>query len=166
MLLLRAFELLQGQRFQLLILGKGGLEAQILEAAKRDARISFKGYCTQSEAKSLECGATVLINPRPSRQAFTQYSFPSKILEYMATGRPVISTRLPGIPEEYFAHMIVLENETPEELAALFLRLEALPRAVLDELGANARTFVSVKKNERSQGQRILAFLERLGIES
>ena len=31
-----------------------------------------------------------------------RYSFPSKLFEYLQAGKPVISTRLPGIPADYF----------------------------------------------------------------
>jgi glycosyltransferase involved in cell wall biosynthesis len=115
-LLLQAFLRLEDQSLRLLILGKGDYEENIRQASLKDPRIVFKGYCPQGEIKKLLNAATVLINPRPTNQSFTQYSFPSKTIEYMVSGRPVISTRLPGIPDDYFPYLYVLENETPEGL--------------------------------------------------
>jgi glycosyltransferase involved in cell wall biosynthesis len=43
-----------------------------------------------------------MLNPRDPSWRGTPYSFPSKLLEYLTTGKPIISTRLPGIPAEYF----------------------------------------------------------------
>ena len=41
------------------------------------------------------------MNPRSADAEYTKYSFPSKTIEYLATGVPVVMNRLPGIPEEY-----------------------------------------------------------------
>ena len=161
-LLLKAFSLIMDTSFRLLILGKGDLAEQIKIASKTDDRIVFKGFCSQSEVKELLSDATVLINPRPSDQTFTQFSFPSKTIEYMVSGRPVISTRLAGIPDEYFSHIIPLENETPEDLCALFLRLKTIPRSYLEAIGVNARNYILKNKNEMHQGQRILKFLKQI----
>ncbi len=161
-LLLAAFSLINDSSFRLWILGKGDLAEQIQIASKTDDRIVFKGFCSQSEVKQWLSKATVLINPRLSNQSFTLYSFPSKTIEYMASGRPVISTRLPGIPEEYFSHVFPLEKETPEDLCALFMRLKAIPRIDLEVIGTNGRKFILENKNETYQGQRILKFLQQL----
>lgn len=161
-LLLNAFLQIEDPSFRLLILGKGDFANQIKTASQIDDRIVFKGFCAPNEVKKLACTAAVLINPRLSNQEFTQFSFPSKTIEYMASGRPVISTKLPGIPEEYFSHLIILEKETPEYLSALFMRLKATPRKKLDDFGANAKKFILENKNETYQGQRIISFLGQL----
>lgn len=161
-LLLEAFALTHDPSFRLWIMGKGDLTDKIKTAAQTDSRIVFNGYCPQHELKERMREATVLINPRPANQPFTQFSFPSKTIEYLASGRPVITTRLPGIPEEYFQHVFTLEKETPEELSALFIRLNAMPDMVLTNFGAGAKNFVLNNKNETSQGQKIATFIQRL----
>ncbi|MDA3822738.1 MAG: glycosyltransferase [Bacteroidales bacterium] len=161
-LLLQAFLRLEDQSLRLLILGKGDYEENIRQASLKDPRIVFKGYCPQGEIKKLLNAATVLINPRPTNQSFTQYSFPSKTIEYMVSGRPVISTRLPGIPDDYFPYLYVLENETPEGLSELIMRIKTLSPGVLSEFGANAKSFILENKNEMSQGRRIKLFLVQL----
>jgi glycosyltransferase involved in cell wall biosynthesis len=161
-LLLKSFARNATASFQLWILGKGELEDRIRDAAKKDSRIVFMGYRHQSEVRHLMNKATVLVNPRPSNQSFTQFSFPSKVVEYMASGRPVVSTRLPGIPADYYPHLFILEKETPEDLCDLLMQLYAMPRSALNEFGAQAKRFVVENKNESSQGQRILTFLAQV----
>jgi len=161
-LLLQSFLQIKEPSLRLWILGKGELEAKIKDACCEDARITFMGYCPPSEVKRLCSEATVLINPRPSNQSFIQFSFPSKIIAYMASGRPVISTRLPGIPEEYFQYLILLENETPEDLSALLMQLRQMPRKQLDEIGERSKRYVLENKNVSHQGYRILSFLTQV----
>jgi len=160
-LLLEAFAKIYNPTFRLWIFGKGELATQVQAASQKDSRIAFRGFCPPEKIKDHLKKATVLINPRPSSQSFTRFSFPSKIIEYMASGRPVITTRLPGIPEDYFPYLFVLDEETPAGLSDLLTRVSTVPREDLDELGAKAKTFVLEKKTDTYQGQRILSFLAK-----
>lgn len=40
--------------------------------------------------------ASVLVNPRNMNYSQNQNNFPSKVLEYLASGRPVVSTKFRG----------------------------------------------------------------------
>jgi len=43
-----------------------------------------------------------------------RYSFPSKLIEYMASATPVLTTRLPGIPPEYEPYVYWIEDDSVE----------------------------------------------------
>ena len=43
----------------------------------------------------------MLVNPRISGEAYTRYSFPSKVIDYLQTGLPVVSAFLEGMPDIY-----------------------------------------------------------------
>ena len=58
--------------------------------------------------------ATLLINPRFSNEEYTKYSFPSKNMEYMASGTPILTTKLPGMPKEYYEYIYLFEEESIE----------------------------------------------------
>jgi glycosyltransferase involved in cell wall biosynthesis len=161
-ILLKAFSYINDKDIRLWVLGKGPLSDEIQKASYRDNRIVYKGYCSQKEVIKLYQKASVLINPRPSKQSFTKFSFPSKTIEYMASGRPVISTRLPGIPEEYFKYLIPLENESPEGLSNLLMELKAMSPKELEQFGENGRYFIIQNKCEAFQGNRILRFLKQI----
>jgi glycosyltransferase involved in cell wall biosynthesis len=81
----------------------GGAEAVHLQSlAAIDPRIEVKPFMTgEAFAREVE-RADFMLNPRDPSWPGTPYSFPSKLLEYLTTGKPIISTRLPGIPAEYF----------------------------------------------------------------
>jgi len=86
-----------------LVFAGGGIEAPQLQAlAAADHRIEVKPFMT-GEAFAREIDrAHFMLNARDPSWEGAAYSFPSKVLEYLVTGKPIVSTRLPGIPDEYF----------------------------------------------------------------
>ncbi|ABX43850.1 glycosyltransferase [Lachnoclostridium phytofermentans] len=156
--LIQAFEKLQEKNYQLIICGSGDAEAYIKKAATRDKRIIFKGLLKREEVLALQKSATVLVNPRPNNEEYTKYSFPSKNLEYLSSGIPLISYRLDGIPKEYNEYIYFI-NEDTEESDGLFLTMkEVLEKSdeELKEKGLRAKEFVLKEKNSANQAKKLL----------
>jgi len=65
---------------------------------------------------------------------------PIKMYEYMAMGKPVISTRLPGVMKEFGTDNGVLYVERPED--ALGKALELIKAGTIEAHGKKARQFV------------------------
>ena len=57
------------------------------------------------------------VNPRPGAADFTRYSFPSKTLEYLDAGKPVLAYRNDGIPPEYDEHLLYISDPGPVAMA-------------------------------------------------
>ena len=157
--LMQAFIMSKTADSELWIAGTGPLEAEVRRAAASSPAIRYLGYVPAGEIGACVEQADFLINPRPAGQLFTRYSFPSKLLQYMATGKPVISTRLPGIPSEYWDYLIAIDDETVEGMAALFSRLLNRRCDDLMNRGQEARTFVMQQKTEDAQGARMAEWL-------
>ena len=115
--LLDAFALLKDQNYRLIICGDGEMRSDVEAAAARDARICYAGLLGQKELKAVLAGAGVLVNPRTSEEDYTRYSFPSKILEYLQTGLPVVGNYLEGMPPIYRNLMYCAENNSVPALA-------------------------------------------------
>lgn len=81
---------------QLYITGDGSLSEWIIEQSKIDARISYYGCIPYDEYMEKLLEADILVNPRDMNLPENMNNFPSKIMEYLATGKTVISTRFPG----------------------------------------------------------------------
>ena len=161
-LLLDAFCLVPDPEYRLWLCGKGPMESRIRECANHDDRIEYWGFLHQDELSLLMQQATILAHPRLSNAEYVRYSFPSKLLEYMKTGRPVLSTALPGIPEEYYDYLYLLKDETPEGLAIALHELCTKPEDELSRFGERGREFVETEKNYMRQGQRIHEFIMAL----
>lgn len=163
-LLLDSFARLQGPEWRLWIYGGGPLAREVKAAAARDARIVFRPWeqVPAEEMRLRQRDAAVLVNPRPSGHRANRYSFPSKLLEYLVSGTPVVSTAPPGIPDEYHPHLELAADETPEGLAAAIRRAAARTDAERTARGARAREFVLRDKTWDRQAARIGEFVRSL----
>lgn len=95
-LLLEAFGLTEEADWELWISGKGSLDSMIVAEATKDNRIKFLGFLRYSEYVDCLKQADVLVNPRDMSFSENQNNFPSKILEYVATGKEIVSTKFIG----------------------------------------------------------------------
>ncbi len=161
-LLLKAFSLIPDPDYRLWIFGKGPLESAVRVAELQDKRIVYGGFLPNVEVMRLQKQATVLLNARPTDQLITRYTFPSKLREYMLSGRPVITTALPGIPKDYLDCVYVLSEETPEGLARLLRYVCVKPAFELAEFGSRAREFILQTRNWSIQGRRVYEFICKL----
>ncbi len=160
--LLDAFSRIPDHNYELRICGWGDDVAAVKAAAERDGRIRFLGYLSKEEVYEEQKRATLLVNPRPADEAFTSRSFPSKTLEYMASGVPVLMHRLGAIPADYDPHLYYFEGSSPEEMAARIRALCEQDDDTLYAFGNAAREFILREKNPTRQGERILTLLRAI----
>lgn len=159
--LLKSFEKLTNKNYRLIICGSGGSEREVIDATQRDNRIIFKGLLPRTEVLRLQKSSTLLINPRPNNEEYTKYSFPSKILEYLSSGTPVISYKLDGIPDEYFEHIFTVED-IPDGLFKSLKEVLEKPEIELNEKGKQSREFVLREKNSTVQVGKILDMISKI----
>ena len=160
--LLDAFGKIKKDNYKLIICGIGDSEDEIKEAAKEDSRIDFKGQLSRDEVLKLQKEATVLVNPRQNNEEFTKYSFPSKTMEYLSSGVPVIAYKLDGIPDEYDEYLNYVEDNSPKALADKIIELCEKSDEERSVIGRKGQAFVLENKNERVQTKRIVSFLENI----
>lgn len=75
---------------KLKIAGHGPLRQEILSLDSDN--IDFLNLITPEKALELSKKATININPRPFDSALDEYSIPSKLIDYIFAGKPIIST--------------------------------------------------------------------------
>lgn len=154
-LLINTFIKLKGD-YELWLFGSGDMEAEVIKTAKKDPRIKYFGNRPNEEVLSYEKKAKLLINPRFSDNEFTKFSFPSKLMEYMASGTPVLTTKLPGIPDDYLDKMFYIESETKEGFEQSILDCLSKSQKELDVFGESAKSYVLQEKNNFMQIKKIL----------
>jgi len=160
--LARAFSLVKEPKARLVFYGQGNAEQALRDLAQADHRIELRGVAVNETVVQEELKATLLINPRPTDAAFTAYSFPSKNLEYMASGTPVLTTRLCGMPREYDAYAYLFSDESVEGMAKTLMLVLAEPRETLHARGQAAKAFVLEQKSNTAQAKRLATFLQSL----
>ena len=144
---------------QLHLYGAGGDAAFIEECAKQDSRISFFGRVDRKTLLVALKKAHLLVVNKPTADDYSKYSFSSKILEYMASGTPVLTTKVGGMPEEYYPYFYFIDDETPQGIAKAIEDVLALREETLAEKGRAAKQFAVAEKNYLSQTKDILDFL-------
>lgn len=152
--LLEAFALIVESNLKLVICGFGEAEKAILES--RDNRIVYLGRVDRKQALALQRNATVLVNPRQNNAEFTKYSFPSKTMEYLASGVPVVAYKLNGIPDEYDKYIRYVPDNSPEALAIEISTIIQMSDKERKEIGETARNYIQKEKNKIVQTKKIL----------
>lgn len=153
--LFTAFSSIDDDDYRLWICGNGDCRSEIEKQVKYDKRIKYFGQRPREEVLLLQKKATVLVNPRMSEGDYTKYSFPSKTMEYLASGTPCIMHRLPGIPEEYYKYCIVAEKQSAKGLKEIILNVCSKSQSELDVIGHKAATFIRQHKNPKDQVRKI-----------
>lgn len=161
-LLIEALKKIKQDDVELWIYGDGEAKDYVKEEAQKSNKIIYKGLVSNREVVEAQMQATLLINPRPTNQQYTKYSFPSKNIEYMASGTPMLTTILPGMPKEYCDYVYLIKDESINGLYKAIDDVLKLPNNILEEKGRQAKEFIMQNKNERIQAKKILKFLERV----
>ena len=159
--LLDAFEKIGDKDIKLILCGTGDGEELINEKMKTDSRIVFLGRIDRASVLALQKNATILVNPRQNNEEFTKYSFPSKNMEYLSSGVPVIAYKLDGIPDEYDDYIIYPEDDSSEGLYKKIRSVLDMTEEERQSIGEKARCFVVENKNKNKQAQRIFEFIEK-----
>lgn len=160
--LLRAFSMIDRPDYRLWIAGGGNAEDLIKEAAANDPRIEFLGFISPQEVYARQKQSTALVNPRTSEHTFVKYSFASKTLDCLASGKPYIAHKLPCDPPEYAAHIQYAQDESDEALRDKVVEICELPEEQRREIGNRARDFIIREKNPKSMCRRIVQLWEQI----
>lgn len=156
-MLVEAFVAVGDENWNLVIYGNGPYADELMRGSYKG--VIYKGVAANEEVVQAERRATLLVNPRPTSEDFTKYSFPSKNIEYMASGTPLLTTRLPGMPSEYYPHVFLFDEETTEGYADTLRTIFNRPEEELTAKGLDAREFILSKKNNVVQATRVIELI-------
>ena len=145
---------------RLVIYGPGDYVKELQQIAEKDPRVFYGGMLLNTQIVEKEQEATLLVNPRPTHEEFVKYSFPSKTMEYMASGTPVLTTRLPGMPKAYYPYVDFIEEESAAGIASALKQVLAASDEELFQKGTAARDFVLEGRNNVVQAKKLLNMLE------
>lgn len=158
--LIEAFHRIESDNYRLILCGPCLEINKLNNYLKSDSRIEYRGLVPTEDVRELQKKVTLLVNPRHSTEDFTKYSFPSKTLEYMASGTPVLMSQLPSMPNEYKQYLYLFDDESIEGMRRQIENVCTLDNIVLMEKGRKASGFIMQNKSSQSQVKRILQFIQ------
>ena len=156
-LLLDASKYLKEDNIELWFAGKGDMVKLIKQEASTNSQIFYKGFFDTNQLFETYASVDILLNLRLMPADEGRYLFPSKLLEYMITGRRVISTDFAHVKEVYGGICDVLISSDAENLANLLKEISVNKN---DEKGALAQDFMLRNRTWRAQIGKIVKMLE------
>jgi glycosyltransferase involved in cell wall biosynthesis len=137
----------ENTNMKLLVMGKGDLYQELEEMSRRPdlkGRLLVLGERPYQEMPSFIAASDICLLPAYPNEIVMQHIVPIKLYEYLAMGKPAISTRLPGVMAEFGEGHGVVYVARPEDVVAKAIELAGSGR--LKDLGSEARRFV--EKND------------------
>ncbi|GMV37983.1 MAG: hypothetical protein AMXMBFR61_24910 [Fimbriimonadales bacterium] len=156
--ILEAFALLDDDTYRLEIAGSGEMEDLVQHAAREDDRITYHGYLPFEQVVDLYRRADLLLNLVQREYRTTRYSFPGKLAQLLATGKPVMTTYAEDLQDMTF----LLRETHPAALAEAIRSVRNTPREVLAERGQRAREYIRQNKTWEVHGRTFRTFIESL----
>jgi len=154
--LIDAFRKIKDKKYRLILCGAGDSVSLVEDAARSDNRITYMGQLKRDDIINIQDSATLLVNPRQNNEEFTKYSFPSKIMEYLSSGKPVIAYKLDGMPDEYDNFIHYVEGNSIESLKNKLIEVAEQPNEIRCAFGETARNWILKEKNSITQTARII----------
>lgn len=158
--LIEAMEYIHDSTVVLDIYGSGPLEKVIQEIATENIRINYYGKINNDEIYKIQSGAFLLVNPRVTTDEISKLTFPSKMFEYMTSGRPVMSTRLNGFSEEFCKYIYISETERPEMLGEKINEILKMDPILIEKKAEIANYYIRIEKNWKVQARKIYNFIK------
>ncbi len=158
-MLVEGFILANLSGYELHVYGNGDYAEEIDRISKVHSNVKHFPSQPNDVIVEKEKEAYILVNPRPTDEEYTKYSFPSKNMEYMVSETAVLTTSLPGMPEEYKQYVYLIENETADGVCKAIKKISELSEEDIISKGRLAREFVLSKKNNKMQTNRIIELI-------
>jgi len=128
---------------QFLIYGDGNQLEDLKQRVINEKLINvkLKGYVNKKYIPYILSRSSVnLLNYSQSKYNWSRGNSSNKLFEYMASGKPIISTVKMGYcPLEKYKCGLSLEKDTPEELAKTILKIYNMPEETYIEMGQNGK---------------------------
>ena len=140
--LIEAFKVLNPKDVDLYICGHHGDKDMIRSAIKGNTHIKFLGLLTVNKVIDYEQHAIACINPRPFTEDLDRFSIPSKTLEYMSNGRPVISVKNSILQNKFPDEVIWLEGANASDLVHGMRQVLKMSESERTKLGTSAKNRV------------------------
>lgn len=156
----------RGVPFHCRLLGSGPLEAGLRQLARERGiadRVEFAGAQPQDVVRRWMAEAAMFVLPSEVASDGNRDGIPVALMEAMATGCPVVSTRVSGIPElvEHEVQGLLVEEKQPQALADAMQRLLA-DAALRERVAAGARAKVEREFDARKEARRLQDHMEAI----
>ena len=158
-MLVDAYLELNNPEWVLHIYGDGNYQNELRRISSEHSNVVYHGLKPNSEVVNAQMKAWLLVNPRITNAEYVKYSFPSKTLECMASGTPLLTTRLAGMPKDYYPYVYLFDEESKDGFKQVLNETFTLSAEELHAKGRNAKDFALNQKNNVTQAEKFYSFI-------
>lgn len=157
--LVKAFIAGDFKDWELHIYGDGNYQQELTELSKKISNVKYFGVQPNSVIVQEQLKASLLLNPRLTNAEYVKYSFPSKTMECMASGTPLCTTRLPGMPMEYYPYVYFFDDESENGMCNTLHEILSKSADEYHQLGMKAKNFILKEKSNIKQAKKLIDFM-------
>ncbi|MEM0966825.1 MAG: glycosyltransferase family 4 protein [Verrucomicrobiota bacterium] len=159
-LLLDAFRGLPPGCARLRVTGRGPDEQMVRRAVDEDPSIEYGGFLESNEERIQKIReADILVNPHLIDLPEARYLFPSKLGEYLVSGRLVVTTLLPGMDGFPLDSMVVSKSDSVESFKDALQAALEMNGDVRKAQAEKARAWARVAFDWDQNAEKLLSFL-------
>ncbi len=147
------------QKINLVILGNGPLKSYISNLGQHDHRVLYLSQLSKNKTYCIEQHALANINPRPLNETLDKQSVPSKMLDYLASGVPTISTKHPRLYELFKNDVYWIDDTSAQGIQKAILDFLNSSQIEKTKKALSAKTKVYSMFGSLVQGEGISHFL-------
>lgn len=144
---------------KLVIAGSGPLAKYIEQVSLSDYRILYLTQLPKERVIAYEKNAIANINPRPINKKLDSESVPSKLIEYLSVGVPVISTKFEKLYGTFKDDVIWIEGNDVESLKTALEAFDKADKEIANKKASSARLKVFEFYGLNVQSESITHFL-------
>lgn len=159
--LIKAFKKLNKDDIELFIAGHHGDKQKLKEAIGDATNIRYLGLLPVNKVMEYEQNAIACINPRPFSEDLDRFSIPSKTLEYMSAGRPVISVKNTILQKVFEDDVIWVNSSKSNDLMEGMNKALQLTEVERENLGEEIKNKVLRLYSLEVVGEGINSFLSQ-----
>lgn len=128
---------------------------QAVNDPRLKGRLTWHGMVEEERLHALSLQAACFVNPRPNLPS-ARHNFPSKILRYLGYGRPIASTRTPGLSPDYEDVLTFAESDHPRDIAR---SIEIAVDSAGDQAARTLRRRFADERTWTSQARRLIELI-------
>lgn len=159
-MLVDAFLELNDPEWEFHVYGDGNYQNELRRISSENKNVVYHGMKPNAEIVESQMRAWLMVNPRITNAEYVKYSFPSKTLECMVSGTPLLTTRLAGMPKEYYPFVYLFDEESLDGFKRILKETFALSSEELHAKGIKAKEFALNQKNNVTQAAKFYSFIK------
>lgn len=160
--MIHAYLQLKPKSMDLLIAGFGPVSQRIEQLSQQHRQIKFLGLLNPTLTRKYQAGAYVNVNPRPLDATLDQVAIPSKVLDYVSSGAPTLTSRHPWIEGQFGENIYYIDDTSVDGIRVALKRFLLADYALAQTKAIRAKNLVLSTFGKEKVGYDLLAWINDL----